>query len=117
MSHWIALLVAVAANIGANISFKHFIQNTEFTGLWSSLGAISRQPAFWIGLTLGLCLLGAYLYALRGIPISVAYPMATSLSIAGITCAGVLIYGEAFGARMAIGVVSVIAGVVLIATS
>ena len=117
MSHWIALLFAVAANIGANISFKHLVQNTEFAGVWSSLGAVSRQPAFWIGLLLGLGLLGLYLYALRSIPISVAYTTATSLSIAGITCAGVFVYGEAFGPQMAIGLLSVIAGVLLITTA
>lgn len=117
MNYWIALFFTVAANVGANISFKHFIQNTEFNGLSASLSAIARQPTFWIGGCLGVALLTSYLYALRGLPISVAYTTATSLSIAGITTAGVLIYGEAFSPRMAIGLVSVVAGVFLITTS
>lgn len=117
MSHWIALLLAVAANIGANISFKYFIQHTEFNGFWPSLAAIIRQPTFWLGGCLGVGLLCSYLYALRGIPISVAYTTATSLSIAGITMAGVLFFGEAFGFRMAVGLAGVVAGVYLIMTS
>lgn len=117
LSYWIALILAVAANVGANISFKYFIQNTEFNGLWPSVAAIARQPTFWIGGCLGVALLGSYLYALRGIPIGVAYTTATSLSIAGITAAGVLIYGEAFGLRMAIGLACVVAGVYLIMSS
>lgn len=117
MSYWIALILAVGANIAANISFKYFIQNTEFNGIFPSVAAIARQPTFWIGGCLCVGLLGSYLYALRGIPIGVAYTAATSLSIAGITAAGVLIYGEAFGPRMAIGLACVVAGVFLIASN
>jgi multidrug transporter EmrE-like cation transporter len=114
MTHWIALLVAVAANVGANISFKHFVQNTELRPAWSSFAVAVAQPALWIGLVLGVSLLGAYLYALKAIPLSVAYTTATTLSIAGVTCAGVLIYGEPFSTRMAVGIATVMMGVFLV---
>ena len=117
MTYWIALLLAVAANVGANISFKHFVQNTELKLEWPSLLAAAFQPSLWIGLCLGVSLLGAYLYALKGLPISVAYTSATTLSIVGITCAGVLIYGEAFNLRMAAGILMVMAGVFLVSTA
>jgi multidrug transporter EmrE-like cation transporter len=71
----------------------------------------------WIGLCLGVSLLGAYLYSLKGLPISIAYTAATTLSIVGITCAGVLIYGEAFSLRMAVGILTVMLGVFLVATA
>jgi multidrug transporter EmrE-like cation transporter len=47
----------------------------------------------------------------------VAYTTATSLSIAAVTCAGVLIYGEAFSLRMAFGIAAVMAGLFLISTA
>jgi multidrug transporter EmrE-like cation transporter len=117
MTYWIALLLAVAANVGANISFKYFVQNTELKLEWHSLLAAAFQPSLWIGLCLGVSLLGAYLYSLKGLPISVAYTAATTLSIVGITCAGVLIYGEAFSLRTAAGIVTVMLGVFLVATA
>jgi multidrug transporter EmrE-like cation transporter len=115
MTYWIALLLAVAANVGANIAFKSFVQNTDLKPDWSSFATAVAQPAIWIGLGLGGSLLGAYLYALKGIPLSVAYTAATTLSIAGVTCAGVLIYGENFSPRVGVGIATVIAGVILIA--
>jgi multidrug transporter EmrE-like cation transporter len=114
MTYWIALLLAVAANVGANISFKYFVQNTELKLAWPTLLAAAFQPSLWIGLCLGVSLLGAYLYALKGLPISVAYTSATTLSIVGITCAGVFIYGEAFSLKMAIGIIMVMGGVFLV---
>jgi multidrug transporter EmrE-like cation transporter len=117
MTYWIALFLAVAANVGANIAFKYFVQTTEPKLAWSSVAAAVTQPTLWIGLSLGVGLLGAYLYALRGIPISIAYTTATTLSIVGITSAGVLLYGEAFGHRMGIGIATVMIGVFLISTS
>jgi multidrug transporter EmrE-like cation transporter len=115
--HWIALMLAVAANVGANIAFKYLVQNTDARPTWSTIPAAAAQPALWIGLVLGVTLLLAYLYALKGIPLSVAYTTATSLSIAAVTCAGVLIYGEAFSLRMAFGIAAVMAGLFLISTA
>jgi multidrug transporter EmrE-like cation transporter len=117
MSHWIALLLAVAANVGANIAFKHFVENTDLKPTWPSFVTAVAQPTLWLGLGLGVGLLGAYLYALRGLPLSVAYTTATTLSIAGVTCAGVLLYGESFGPRMVAGIAMVMAGVFLVTTS
>jgi multidrug transporter EmrE-like cation transporter len=117
MTYWIALFLAVAANVGANISFKYFVQNTELKLEWTTLLSAAFRPSLWIGLCLGVSLLGAYLYSLKGLPISIAYTAATTLSIVGITCAGVLIYGEAFSLRMAVGILTVMLGVFLVATA
>lgn len=117
MSYWVALFLAVAANVAANITFKHFIQTTEVTPTLAGLRTALGQPSLWLGIALGVTLLGCYVYALKGIPISVAYTTATTLSIAAIISAGVFLYGEPFGVRMALGVAAVMAGVFLITTS
>ena len=117
MNYWIALFVAVIANIGANIAFKHFLESSDLK--WTKSAAVSAalHPSLWIGVGLGVTLLVSYLAALRGLPISVAYTTATTLSIAGITALGVLFYSEPFGWRMALGVATVVVGVLLITTS
>lgn len=114
MSYWIALIIAIAGNVGANIAFKQFMQNTELKRSWASVGVAFAQPSFLIGCSLGFVLLGTYLYAIKGIPLSTAYTVATSVSIAGVTAAGVLIFGETISLRAAIGIAVVLLGVALI---
>lgn len=117
MSHWIALFVAIAGNVGANIAFKNFMRSTEFSMAWSSVGTALSQLSFWLGIGLATALLGCYLYAIKLIPISTAYTVATGLSIAGVTCAGVILFGETVGLRALAGIVAVMAGVLLITTA
>jgi multidrug transporter EmrE-like cation transporter len=114
---WIFLFLAIAANIGANISFKYFVQNTRFESSWPSVGRNVLQPSFLIGCFFGFMLLGCYLSALRGLPLSSAYTVATSLSIVGITCAGVFLYGEVLSVRALTGIAIVLVGVTLLASS
>lgn len=114
MSYWIALVVAIASNIAANIVFKHFMQTVEFKRSWSAVGAALAHPSLWLGGFLGFVLLGSFLYALRQIPLGIAYTVATSVSIAGVTCAGALLFGEVISLRMIVGVVVVLLGVSLI---
>lgn len=117
MSYWIALLLAIAGNVGANISFKHFIQTTDLDMSWASARVALLHPSFWLGMIFGFSLLGCYLYAIKGLPLSVAYTTATSLSIAGITCAGVFLYGETLGVRALIGIAVVLLGVFLVTSA
>ena len=117
MGNWIALGLAIVANVGANVAFKYFLQNTDIRRSWSSVGLVLYQPSLWIGLFLGTTLLSCYLYAIKEIPLSIAYTVATSVSIAGVTCAGVFLYGETLGPRAAIGIAIVIVGVVLLVGS
>ena len=117
MIYWFALLLAILGNVGANIAFKRFTIDTEISWSVSSVVQALSHPALWIGLMFGVGLLGCYLFAIRSIPLGVAYTAATSLSIVGITCAGILIYGETIGVRSAIGIAAVLGGVALITTS
>ena len=116
MNSWFFLLVAVAGNIGANISFKYFVRNTKFERDSASVANALLQPSLWIGVLLGVMLLGCYLVAIRTIPIGVAYSVATGLSIAGVTCAGALLYGELVSLRALMGIAVVFLGVTLITT-
>jgi multidrug transporter EmrE-like cation transporter len=117
MSHWIALFLAILGNVGANIAFKRFTLDTEFSRSVPSVMSALTHPALWIGLFLGFGLLVCYVFAIRSIPLSMAYTAATSLSIVGVTCAGVLIYGDTIGLRSIVGIAAVLAGVALITTA
>jgi multidrug transporter EmrE-like cation transporter len=116
MSHWIALFLAILGNVGANIAFKKFVTTTEFGWSWPLVRAALLQPTLWVGFSFGLALLGCYLYAIRGLPLGAAYTLATSLSIVGMTCVSVFLFGEALGVRAIFGIVVVLVGVALITT-
>ncbi len=116
MAHWIALFLAIGGNVGANIAFKKFVSSTEFDWSWASVANAFAQPALWVGGFFGFMLLGCYLFAIKQLPLGAAYTVATSLSIVGVTCAGVFIYGEAIGFRSIAGIAVVLAGVLLITT-
>ena len=116
MSYWIALLLAICGNIGANFAFKKFTLETEMSRSWSSVFSTLMHPMLWLGLALGVSLLIGYLYAMRGIPLRTAYTLATSLSIVGIASVGALYFGETIGLRSGFGIALVIAGVALLTT-
>jgi multidrug transporter EmrE-like cation transporter len=117
LSYWIALFLAIAGNIAANMSFKHFVTTTNLDASWASVRITVTHPSFWLGIAFGVSLLACYLYAMKGLPLSIAYTTATSLSIVGITCVGVFLYGETLGIRAMIGIPVILAGVVLMSTS
>lgn len=114
MTHWLALLLAIAANISGNLALKQFSQQmSEPKDLGSLLTALTH-PAFWIGgLSAGVVFF-SYIWALRGVPLSVAYPIGTGVSAAGVLIAAALVLGESVGLAKIIGVGLVVAGVLLI---
>jgi len=114
MSYWIALFACLIANVSSNIAFKRAMDGTQIEASWNGLLSFIGQPWLWIG---GVCagtVLLSYLYALKGVPMSVAYPTVTSLATVGVAIAGHLIFGEALGARSIAGIVLVVAGVSLL---
>ncbi|WP_171240755.1 multidrug efflux SMR transporter [Ruegeria sp. HKCCA5491] len=116
MSYWLALLLAICGNIGANFAFKKFTVETEISRSWSSMLSAALHPMLWVGLTLGVMLLLSYLYALRGLPLRTAYTLATSLSIVGISSVGMIFFGEVIGLKAVLGIAFVIVGVGLLTT-
>jgi quaternary ammonium compound-resistance protein SugE len=114
MTHWLALLVSVMANIGSNFALKRFTNEAAASGEADTLLALMFKPWLWLGFSLAGVVMLAYLFALRGLPISSAYPIATGLSAAGICLIGALVYGEAVKVTTVSGIVLIIAGVMLV---
>ena len=112
---WIALLVSVAANVASNIAFKRFMDSATLEPSWPALRSALLTPSLWIGLVCAGIVLAAYLFAIRLVPLGVAYATATSLSAFGIAAAGVLLFGETLKTSAMIGIALVIGGVLLIA--
>jgi multidrug transporter EmrE-like cation transporter len=116
MSHWLALVVCIAANILANISVKRAMDATPLEATWTGLRSALLQPWLWLGVALAGIVFASYLYAIRGVPLSTAYPFTTSSATIGIALVGSLLFGEMLGWRGVLGIALVLAGLIVLAS-
>jgi multidrug transporter EmrE-like cation transporter len=114
MSHWLALLVCVFASVSANMAFKHVMSGAPTELQWQTLIAVLLQPWLWFGFLMAGVILGAYLYAIREVPISMAYPVVTSMATIGMAMAGSWLFGEVLEWQAVAGIACVIFGMLLI---
>ena len=117
MSPWTALILCAAANVCANLAFKNAVGGLSLDLGWTSLFKVLTQPWMWAGLAFASFVLMSYLYAIRQLPIGIAYPVVTSLAIIGTLAMGNLLLDEAIGARALIGVFIMTLGLILVSTS
>lgn len=115
MSHWLALAICVAANIGANACFKHLMAGLDLQPDAAGLVSLAMEPWLWGGLSLAGVIVIAYLYALTAVPVGVAYPVVTSVATAGVVLTGALLFGESVKATGLVGIALIAAGVFLVA--
>lgn len=104
--HWFALVVAVIANVLSNYAFKKAMTAGEAR----SVLALASDPWLWAGGASAGVLLLCYLYALRGVALSVAYPTVTGLAMAGIAVLGAAALGEALSPVKAGAVLMIVVG-------
>lgn len=116
MSHWLALMVCIAANIGANVAVKRAMDSVQLEASWDGVKSVLLQPWLWLGCSLAGVIFLSYLYAIRGVPLSSAYPIATSSATIGVALAGSVLFGEVIGARGIAGIACVLVGLMLIAS-
>ena len=114
-SHWIALALCVVGNVSANIGFKRLMTSISLEPSVATLWSVVTSPWAWLGGFGSLLLLGSYLYAIRVLPIGIAYPMATSLGMVGVALAGAIFFGEALRGQAIAGIGCIMLGIVLIA--
>ena len=114
MSYWAALVIAIIANIGANVAFKYFVADLDGQLSFAMIRPALASPWLWVGFLSGLILVAGFLYALQKIPLTIAYTSATCLSIVGVACAGVMLFGETLGLRSVAGIAIVLTGLTLL---
>ena len=115
--YWLALFAAIISNAIANIAFKKAVTKTPIEGGVSAVFTLASDPWMWLGAFSACVLLGCYLYALKGIDISIAYPAVTGFAMLGIVLAGVLFLGETLSIAKVVGIFFVLTGVLLLKQS
>jgi multidrug transporter EmrE-like cation transporter len=116
MIHWLLLLVTIVLTAVANILLKYAAlhRQSEAVGIVATLWELATTPALVVGITcLGVAVI-AYAVALRGINLSVGYPVMTTSVVVLVTAFSTIFYGEAYTLVKAVGTVIVICGVILL---
>lgn len=110
----VALALCVIGNVCANAGFKRLVQSVEPEFSLRTLVDVVTSPWLWLGGLGSLLLLGSYLYAIRTLPLGVAYPIATSLGTVAVATMGILMFSEPLKLTNMAGIALVICGVLLI---
>jgi multidrug transporter EmrE-like cation transporter len=121
MKYAIALVIALLLNATANLMIKFGMERFKAAGVAASDGTAAVATALltnWV-LVLGLCCfalnVGFYAYALKGLPISLAYPIMVTVGFAIIvTVAGIYLH-ERLTTMQWFGVCLILIGVWLVA--
>jgi multidrug transporter EmrE-like cation transporter len=108
--HWVSLGAALVAGVVGQLLLK-----TGATGPGDFLVQLMR-PATLVGLAFyGLAAM-LYIVALRGIPVSVAFPAAATQYVI-VAMVGWLVYGEPAGLQQVGGLALIVIGVLMLATA
>ncbi len=118
--YFVALTGALLLNAAANLMVKFGIERFKASGVSSADGTAAVAAALatnWV-LLLGLFLfatnVGLYAYALKGLPISIAYPIMVTVGFAIIVIVAGLYLQERLSAAQWVGVGLILLGVWLV---
>lgn len=111
---YLALGIAVAANFIANIALKRAMQRLETGSIGDVIMGLLGSLPFWIGMGSAMVLLGAYLFAIRILPLGTSYAAVTALTIALLTIWGFWSGSDTLTLAKVAGVCAIIIGFVLV---
>lgn len=121
LSYLVSLLVAVSANVAANVCLRFLARdnglNAPGESLWEKLWLLLTSPWSWLALVFAGTLLVAYTYSLKGLPLFVAYPSVTGLAMLGVGFTSWALFGEAMDSRSVLGMAMILGGVSLLSAS
>ena len=112
--YWGALLIAVCANVAANVAFKAAMRDLPAPLTLGSLATLAASPWMWAGMISAVLLLLCFLVAIRGIDLGIAYPAVTGLATAGIVVAGYALFSEPLSLPKIAGVGFVFVGIAIL---
>jgi multidrug transporter EmrE-like cation transporter len=120
--YFLALVVALLLNATANLLMKFGMVRIERAGgllrhgLLGGVLQILGSPLLLLGMVCFALNLGAYMFALQKLPISVAYPVMVTVGFAIIVIVAGLALGERLDPVQWLGVAAILLGVWLVAS-
>jgi spermidine export protein MdtJ len=115
---WIIMAFAIVLNAAANILIKAAMRSLGSFELSASGFVKAVMNPYFIGGVISFALaLAAYAVSLTKFPLSVAYPIMTSVGLLLVAAVSVAAFGESFTLARLFGTLLIIGGVVLVAQS
>ena len=114
MSHWIALFVCVLANVASNYALKSFATTMPTTLDRAALPALATNLWLWAGVAAAGTVFVTYIWAIRGVPLSIAYPLATGLSVIGVAICATTLLGETIDGWRLAGMALIVVGAAIL---
>lgn len=111
---WIALCIAILANVLANVSLKLAVENAGRVTGGVSVFTFLQQPWAWVGVFAAAVLLASYLVAIRHVGLGVSYATVTSVALVLVTVLASIVFGETLTLVSIAGVTLIVAGVALV---
>ncbi|MEM9781141.1 MAG: hypothetical protein AAF899_01590 [Pseudomonadota bacterium] len=114
---YVAIAVAIGANVTANIALRHAVRAVEPGSPVAVALSLLANPLAWLGgISLAL-LLGSFLLAVRFLPLSLAYATVTASVIMLLSIFDAVIGDAALGPLRLAGIAAIVTGVVLLVTA
>ena len=101
MNHWLALSIAIVAEVAATSALK---STEEFTRLWPSMFVVAGYGTAFYFMTLSL----------RGLPVGIMYAIWAGVGIVLVALLGWVLYKQPLDLPAIAGIALIIAGVVVI---
>lgn len=111
---WIALIIAVLANVIMNVSLKLAVKKVSSSSGDDLMTGFLTQPLTWIGLCAGGVLLGSYLIAIRQLGLGFCYATVTSLALVLITLSAALVLQEPLTKPSVLGLGLIMLGILVL---
>jgi multidrug transporter EmrE-like cation transporter len=115
--NWFALLLAVLSNVIANVAFKKAMEKEIGPDTRQVVLQYCFEPWMWTGGFFAALLLLCYLYALKSIPLNIAYPVVTGLAMLGVAVSGALLFQESLSLQRVFATLMILAGVLMLRLS
>lgn len=112
MNPWVALLIAVAGNVTANLAFKYAMIKSGDHLTNGNIFEFLKQPWLWIGGLACIILIASYLLAIKQIGLSTSYATVTTLALVLLTVFSAYLFGDKINIYKAIGIFLIVAGII-----
>ena len=113
---WLQLGLSIACVTVSEIFLKIGAMNTvHLAGGWAWTGVVGLvSPLVWIGIVLVILSFVTWLYVLRHLPLSIAFPVSQAVHVSVPLC-GLMFLGERIGAYRWGGIALVMIGIMVVA--
>lgn len=117
MSHWLLIVIAAGSNIILNLSLMKGGKNLDLSNPLSLLLSILMSGWMWLSVLSALCLLAAFISAVRMYSLSLTYTAVTALAMVALTAIGILFQHENVSAGRGAGLCLIVVGLILSAVA